>query len=154
MDYTTGSPQNGLLLFAALHKRFDQYLFSTNCDVSIRRLNSQISDILIVTTYDDYNIIIFLPNSWNINGRMLDPVCRDRSSPNHVPDKLLRLHFHKSILENMHRAVEPTFEADFPPGSDQIKTMSHESYGKESLELELALRLKHATQEGQERITK
>lgn len=45
MDDTIGvskinSPQNGLLLRADLHKRFDQYLFSINPDVSIPRLNS------------------------------------------------------------------------------------------------------------------
>lgn len=40
-------------------------------------------------------------------------------------------------------AVEPIFESGFPPGSDQIKTMFHEPYGNERLEL----RFKHATQE-------
>lgn len=49
----------------------------------------------------------------------------------------------------MRGAAEPIFETDFPPGSDQIKTMSHEPYGKERLELELGLRLKHAIQEEQ-----
>lgn len=52
MDDTNGvskinSPQNGLLMSSHLHKRFDQYLFSINPDVSILRLISQIPDMLI-----------------------------------------------------------------------------------------------------------
>lgn len=49
----------------------------------------------------------------------------------------------------MRGAAEPIVESDFPPGSDQIKTMFHEPRGKERLELELDLRLKHATREEQ-----
>lgn len=77
----------------------------------------------------------------------LDPVCRDASHPGHVPDQLLRWHFLQSVLANMWRAAEPVFESDFPPGSDQIKTMFHKPYGKQRLETELGLQLKHGTQE-------
>lgn len=38
--FKINSPQNGLLLSANLHKRFDQYLFSINHHVSVPRLNS------------------------------------------------------------------------------------------------------------------
>ena len=47
----------------------------------------------------------------------------------------------------MRGAGEPVFESDFPPGSDQIKTLSNEPYGKERLEAEVGLRLKYAVQD-------
>lgn len=42
---------------------------------------------------------------------------------------------------------ESRFEADFPPGADQIATLRNEPYGKERLEMELALRLEPRVRE-------
>lgn len=46
------------------------------------------------------------------------------------------------MFANVQGAGEPVFEEDFPPGTDKMETLRNEPYGKERLELELALRLK------------
>ncbi|KKZ64477.1 hypothetical protein EMCG_09548 [[Emmonsia] crescens] len=65
------STQNGLLMDSSLHNLFDQYLFSINPD-------------------DGYKIISFFLDDMTIDGRILDPVCRDPTDPNRVSDDLLR----------------------------------------------------------------
>ena len=50
----------------------------------------------------------------------------------------------------MRGAGEPLFESDFPPGSDKLETLRSEPYGKERLEMELALRLRDVQSEGVE----
>ena len=42
----------------------------------------------------------------------------------------------------MRGSGEPVFETDFPPGTDQIKTLSNEPYGKERFEMEMDMRLR------------
>ncbi|KAK2775065.1 hypothetical protein FQN52_004080 [Onygenales sp. PD_12] len=128
MDETAGlskinSTQNGLLMDAGLPDLFDQYLFSINPD-------------------DGYKIITFFPNDMNIDGRILDAVCRDPTDPNHVSDELLQWHFRQSVLANMRGAGEPVFESDFPPGTDKIATLREEPYGKERFESEIESRLR------------
>ncbi|PGH05646.1 hypothetical protein GX51_02805 [Blastomyces parvus] len=120
------SIQNGLLMIEHLHTRFDQYLFSINPD-------------------DDYKIVEFGPGSWGIDGRILDPVCRDPNTNTHVSDELLRWHFRQSVLANMRGVGEPIFESDFPPGSDMMVTLRDEQYGKERFELELQARVPSET---------
>ncbi|KMU75760.1 hypothetical protein CISG_05157 [Coccidioides immitis RMSCC 3703] len=117
------STQNGLLMDASLHNLFDQYLFSINPD-------------------DGYKIISFFPDDMTIDGRILDPVCRDPTDPNHVSDELLRWHFRQSVLANMRGAGEPVFESDFPPGTDKMATLREELYGKEKFEMEIESRLR------------
>ncbi|KAJ5781558.1 uncharacterized protein N7518_010041 [Penicillium psychrosexuale] len=125
-DRTTGvlknSIQNGLLISATLHGCFDQYMFSINPD-------------------DGYKIVSFVPDSYRIDGKVLDPICRDPNDPDHVADELLRWHFRQSVLANMRGAGEPIFESDFPPGTDQIATLQDEPYGRERFEMEVELRL-------------
>ncbi|KAK2810943.1 hypothetical protein FQN50_002534 [Emmonsiellopsis sp. PD_5] len=128
MDDTAGlskinSTQNGLLMSSHFHDLFDQYLFSINPD-------------------DGYKIITFFPNDLNIDGRILDAVCRDPTDPNHVSDELLRWHFRQSVLANMRGAGEPVFESDFPPGTDKMATLREEPYGKERFEREIESRLR------------
>jgi len=128
MDGETGtskinSIQNGLLMAADMHLRFDQYLIGINPD-------------------DNYKIITFCPNSWGIDGRPLDPICRDPNDLNSVSDELLRWHFRQCVFANMRGAGEPLFETDFPPGEDMMATLCAEPYGKERFEMELAWRLK------------
>ncbi|KZF23884.1 hypothetical protein L228DRAFT_267841 [Xylona heveae TC161] len=122
------SIQNGLLMLESFHTRFDQYMFSVNPD-------------------DDYKITTFLPNSWGIDGRVLEPACRKPSGPDRVSDELLRWHFWQSVLANMRGSGEPLFETDFPSGRDQMAVLATEPYGKERLEMEVSERLKRAAHE-------
>ncbi|KKZ61105.1 hypothetical protein EMCG_04301 [[Emmonsia] crescens] len=117
------STQNGLLMLGHLHTCFDQYLFSVNPD-------------------DGYKIITFVPDTMGIDGRILDPVCRDPNSPDCVSDELLRWHFRQSVLANIRGAGEPIFETDFPPGTDMMGTMRNEPYSAERLEMEFESRLR------------
>ncbi|OJD15667.1 hypothetical protein AJ78_04085 [Emergomyces pasteurianus Ep9510] len=130
MDHAAGvsrinSIQNGLLMAGHLHTRSEQYLFSINPD-------------------DGYKIVEFGPGSWGIDGRILDPVCRDPNTNSHVSDELLRWHFRQSVLANMRGAGEPIFESDFPPGSDMMETLRDEPYGRERFEMEVQSRLQSA----------
>ncbi|KAG0132652.1 hypothetical protein HOY82DRAFT_643453 [Tuber indicum] len=79
MDDTWGSAKisscrNGILLDAAIHERFNQYLISVNPD-------------------DNYKIVVFDIDTRGLDGRIVDPVCRDPADPRHVSDKLHRWQF-------------------------------------------------------------
>ena len=76
-----------------------------------------------------------------MDGRILDPVCRNVEDPHRVSDELLRWHFRQSVLANMRGAGEPVFEHDYPPGTDMVKEISEGPLAKERLELEVAARL-------------
>jgi len=76
------SSQNGFLLDTAIHTKFDQYLISVNPD-------------------DNYKIVVFDLNIRGLDGRILDPVCRNEDDPHHVADEILRWHFKQSILANV-----------------------------------------------------
>jgi hypothetical protein len=73
-----------------------------------------------------------------VDGRTLDPVCQDPANPNRVSDHLLRWHFRQSVLKNMRKAREPSFEHDFPPGTDMIKEILERPFPAERLEMELS----------------
>lgn len=143
MDSASGgsrinSVQNGLLLRGDLHDQFDQYLFSINPDVST-------PNTCFHNTYlqkDGYKIITFMPNALGIDGRILDPVCRNPDNLNHISDEVLRWHFRQSVLANMRGAGEPVFETDFPAGTDMMATLRTELYGQERFEMELESRLR------------
>lgn len=96
---------------------------------------------------DGYKIVTFAPDNWGIDGRVLDPVCRNPNDPNRVSDHVLRWHFRQSVLANMRGAGEPVFETDFPPGTDKMATLCNEPYGKERFEMELGLRLGNASRQ-------
>jgi hypothetical protein len=96
---------------------------------------------------DNYKIVTFIPNQWGIDGRILDPVCRDASNLDHVSDEVLRWHFGQCVLANMRGSGEPVFERDFPPGTDMMATMRAEPYSKERFEMEIASRLRQAERE-------
>ena len=91
---------------------------------------------------DGYRIVLFYPDMDGIDGRVLDPVCRRPDDPHRVSDHLLRWHFRQSVLANVRRAGEPTFEDDFPPGMDMMADIEKGPMAKERLELELASRLR------------
>jgi len=124
MDNTTGvtkinSYQNGFLLYGGYHTDFDNYLFSVNPDI---------------TVFDD--------DITGLDGKFLDPVCRDSTDPHRVSDQLLRWHFRQSVLANMRGAGEPIFEHDFPPGTDMVGEIRDGPYARERFEMEIAARLR------------
>lgn len=59
--------------------------------------------------------------------------------------EILRWHFRQAVLANMRGVGEPTFETDFPPGSDRLSAMRDGPYGKERLEKTLDIRMKWAS---------
>ncbi|RPB03502.1 hypothetical protein L873DRAFT_1826171 [Choiromyces venosus 120613-1] len=116
------SCQNGFILQATIHHQlFDQYLISVNPGGS-------------------YEIVVFDDDSLGLDGRILDPVCRDPANPHRVSDQLLRWHFRQSVLGNMRGSGEPIFEHDFPSGTDMMTEIREGPYTQERLEMEFALR--------------
>jgi len=132
------SVQNGLLMSENLHTQFDQYLFSINPDVR----NLELVLAILTRQKDGYKIISFMPNREGIDGRVLDPICRNPNNPDRVSDDVLRWHFRQSVLANIRGAGEPVFETDFPGGTDVMATLRTEPYGKERFEMELETRLR------------
>ena len=84
----------------------------------------------------------FSKDVFDVDGRTLDPVCRDAANPHRVPDQLLRWHFRESVLANMRGAGEPVFEHDFPPGTDMMTEIREGPLAQERFELELSSRLR------------
>ena len=76
------SSQNGLFLQSTIHQKFDDYLISVNPD-------------------DDYKIVVFDIDMFGLDGRILDPVCRNPGDPHYVPDEILAWHFKHSVLANV-----------------------------------------------------
>ncbi|KAJ5695589.1 hypothetical protein N7536_006001 [Penicillium majusculum] len=122
------SVQNGLLLAAQMHQLFDGFVVSVNPD-------------------DGYKITDFSANNWNVDGRILDIVCRDPNHPDRVADELLRWHFRQCVLANMKGAGEPIFKHDFPPGTDMINEIMRGPLPAQRMELELFSRLQQTPQE-------
>ncbi|KAK9359437.1 hypothetical protein V1504DRAFT_492974 [Lipomyces starkeyi] len=114
------SCQNGLLMQSGIHQNFDGFDFSVNPD-------------------DGYKVICFDKDPFGIGGGILDPICRNGEDG--ARDELLRWHFRQAVLANMRGAGEPSFEMDFPPGSDMIgEILSGPEAGKR-MEAELFSRL-------------
>ncbi|KAG0132669.1 hypothetical protein HOY82DRAFT_643507 [Tuber indicum] len=119
MDDTCGSAKisscrNGILLDAAIHERFNQYLISVNPD-------------------DNYKIVVFDIDTRGLDGRIVDPVSRDPADPRHVSDKLHRWQFRQSVLVNMRGAWEPIFEHNFPFETDVVGETLAGSLGREEV---------------------
>ncbi|KAK9233763.1 HNH endonuclease-domain-containing protein [Lipomyces kononenkoae] len=121
-DTGINSCQNGLLMLSHIHEKFDNFSISINPD-------------------DNYRIITFRDDVFNVGGRLLDPVCRDPSDENSVRDELLRWHFRQAVLANMRGAGEPVFETDFPPGSDMVGEIRNGPDAMKRMEAELFSRL-------------
>ncbi|KAG0637468.1 hypothetical protein HOY80DRAFT_972672 [Tuber brumale] len=117
------SAQNAFLVEAAIRQLFDQYLITINPD-------------------DGYKVVAFDPDIRGLDGRILDPACRNPADPHRVSDQLLRWHFRQSVLANMRGLGEPIFEHDFPPGTDMVGEILAGPKGKERFELEMASRLR------------
>ncbi|KAK9320192.1 HNH endonuclease-domain-containing protein [Lipomyces orientalis] len=122
LDTGINSSQNGLLMLSNIHQKFDGFDFSINPD-------------------DGYKITCFDSDSFRIDGRTLDPICRDHNNAIGVRDELLRWHFRQAVLANMRGAGEPSFEMDFPPGSDMMGEILSGPKAAERMEAELFSRL-------------
>ncbi|KAK9311259.1 hypothetical protein V1524DRAFT_371473 [Lipomyces starkeyi] len=121
-DTGINSCQNGLLMLSTIHQNFDGFDFSVNPD-------------------DGYKITCFDKDPFRIDGRILDPICRNPNGADGARDELLRWHFRQAVLANMRGAGEPSFEMDFPPGSDMMgEILSGPAAGKR-MEAELFSRL-------------
>jgi len=75
----------------------------------------------------------------HIAGRHLDQTFTD--NPLRPPDDLLRWHFRQAVLVNIKGVGEPTFEDDFPPGSDVVGEIMRGPKAGERMEFELFSRL-------------
>ena len=72
---------------------------------------------------------------YHIAGRHLDRTFTD--NPLRPPDDLLRWHFRQAVLVNVKGVGEPTFEHDFPPGSDVMGMIMRGPKAGERIEFEL-----------------
>ncbi|KAK9371609.1 uncharacterized protein V1513DRAFT_455154, partial [Lipomyces chichibuensis] len=109
-------------MLSHIHEQFDKYIISIKPD-------------------DDYRIVTFRDDIFNVGGRQLDRVCRDPNSDQSARDELLRWHFRQAVLANMRGAGEPIFETDFPPGSDMVGEILSGPQATERMEAELNSRL-------------
>lgn len=110
-----------------------------NPDVSER--HKYLTDFLLIYLKKNYKITSFIPDDVGVDGRILDPVCRNPANPNHTSDHLLCWHFRQSVLANMRGAGEPSFEHDFPPQSNMLKEILEGPFPIEQFEMELSSRL-------------
>ena len=81
----------------------------------------------------------FYPSASSYAGRIVSP--EFLNNPLRPPDQLLRWHFRQAILTNMKGAGEPTFEHDFPPGSDIMGHIRDGPKAAERMEYEIFGRL-------------
>ncbi|KAI5296190.1 hypothetical protein KEM52_005260 [Ascosphaera acerosa] len=120
------SPQNGLLMTSNL-----PYLRAMKLTLSI--------------TQDNYKVTVFCKDLFKIEGRTLQAACRKDNDPHRVSPEILRWHFRQSVLANMRGVGEPTFEQDFPPGTDRLSAMKKGPYGKERVAKALEGRMEWAS---------
>ncbi|KAK9252830.1 HNH endonuclease-domain-containing protein [Lipomyces tetrasporus] len=111
-DTGINSCQNGLLMLSTIHEQFD-----------------------------NFNLLTFADDLFNVGGRQLDPVCRDPDSERSATAELLRWHFRQAVLANMRGAGEPIFEADFPAGTDIVGEILSGPQASQRMEAELSSRL-------------
>ncbi|KAJ5801658.1 uncharacterized protein N7518_003726 [Penicillium psychrosexuale] len=104
--HTIHSVQNGLLVTTTMHHLFDSFLVSVNPD-------------------DCYKITDFGANNFNVDGRVLDIVCRNPNNPD--PASTI-----------------------FPPGTDMMKEILQGPVPAQRMELELFSRLQRIPQEDEE----
>lgn len=95
---------------------------------------------LRLTSYkDNKKIVCFAPDDDGIAGNYPDQ--EFVNDPRRPVDQLLRWHFRQAVFANMRGAGEPTFECDFPPGSDMMGEITSGPYGADLMEFQLLSRL-------------
>ncbi|KAK9364768.1 HNH endonuclease-domain-containing protein [Lipomyces kononenkoae] len=122
-DTGINSVQNGLLMQSNIHQQFDTFDIAVNPD-------------------DGYKITCFGRDSFKVVGRTIDPICREGNGEEGARDQLLRWHFRQAVLANMKGGGEPSFEMDFPPGTDMVGEILNGPKAAERMEAELFLRLR------------
>lgn len=133
------SCQNGFLLWTHIHELFDQYLISVYPYViSLHSLNCVVPYELL---QDGFKVVVFDLDLDRLDGQILDPVYHIPDNPHRISDPIMRWHFRQCVLANTRGTGEPSFENDFPPGTDMMKEIREGPYPQEGLELELAARL-------------
>ncbi|KAK9237217.1 hypothetical protein V1525DRAFT_442832 [Lipomyces kononenkoae] len=90
---------------------------------------------------DGYKITCFDGDPFGIDGRILDTVCRDASDDRSARNQLLRWHFRQAVLANTRGDGEPSFETDFPPGTDMMGEILSGPDAAKRMEAELFSRL-------------
>lgn len=117
------SVRNGMLLQATLHSAFDQFSFTVN-------------------PRDGYKIINFCRDRLHIDGRVLDPVCRNPHDPNRVSDELLLWHFRKAVMKQLRAAAGPrASDHDYDYDGDILGKIRDGPCAAHRMELELGVRL-------------
>ncbi|KAB8208521.1 hypothetical protein BDV34DRAFT_222604 [Aspergillus parasiticus] len=116
------SPQNGILLRSDIHQLWDDYSIAVNPN-------------------DGYRIQSFTPETWEYHGKVLDPVCRQPGNPLRIVDGLLQWQYEQAVLCNMRRDGGPSFEFDFPLGTDMMREIREGPAPAERMEAELFGRL-------------
>ncbi|OJJ41988.1 hypothetical protein ASPZODRAFT_78109 [Penicilliopsis zonata CBS 506.65] len=116
------SPQNGLLLDSKIHRLWDDYSLAVN-------------------PHNGYQVQAFMPGAWKFHGNILDTACRQPNDSLGILDALLRWHYEQAVLCNMRGAGEPSFEFDFPPGTDMMGEIRQGPRPEERMEAELFNRL-------------
>jgi hypothetical protein len=78
----------------------------------------------------------------NIDGRVLDPVCRIESDRNRVSDECLEWHFRHTVLQWFRASAGPQpWQRDIDPDGDDLGQIRQGPYASLVMELELANRL-------------
>lgn len=96
---------------------------------------------LINCSQDNYKVVVFALDMGGIDGRTLDPACRDPADPHRASDALLRWHYRQAVLANVRGAGEPVF-GEAPSGTDALREIEHGPYAKERFQMEIAARLR------------
>ena len=130
------SPQNGMILDAALHALFDKYLIGIDPDV---RTCPLIAKWLAKFFQDGYKVIVFAADSNSIAGRYLSPSVR-QNGLHGVRNTLLRWHLRQCVFANMRGAGEPVWDYDDTSG-DVVGRLLREDTGGYKLGEEIATRL-------------
>ncbi|KAE8363444.1 hypothetical protein BDV27DRAFT_146091 [Aspergillus caelatus] len=112
---------NGILLRKDIHQLWDDYSIA-------------------VSPNDGYRIQGFLPGAWEYHGTVLDPVCRQPGNQLSVVDGLLQWHYEQAVLCNMRGDGGPSFEFDFPAGTDMMGGIRKDPAPGERMEAELFAR--------------
>ncbi|OBT81278.1 hypothetical protein VE02_09838 [Pseudogymnoascus sp. 03VT05] len=116
------SVQNGLLISHNVHTWFDSYKVTVN-------------------VADDYRIICLAEDPMNLDGRTLDPRCRNLQDPDRVSDQLLRWHHRQAVLSHMKDAGEKSWETEFEDGTDMMGEILAGPDSRERMEAEMFTRL-------------
>lgn len=100
------------------------------CSPSTRMYVLSSCDVCILIGQDGYKIVSFVPDTWGIDGRRLDPVCRSPGDINRVSDVLLRWHYRQSVLVNMQlgRVELDTLEPDSTQHRDTLSRPASSGY--------------------------